>query len=339
MQTVHGDELLGEVERRAEVVRPAVDVVGVREAPDVRLPARRPSAYTRLPSPKMPGPEAKTEYQAAAFPASRDRGEARGATFASAARASASSARRARPVRLEGQAQGLVVEELGRPLDGVDLGDLRRDHEPRHLEQLVVPDVAVAQDAVGPRRDARRPESASGGGGRLPPEGVHEEVVLAREDVVEEAEPDAPVVGEGRRLLAGPQRVDRIAGLEDGQIAQPISRRRARAERQETQLGRVVGVALDAGPGRLVMAVQLGGVPPGGHGVERGAVGAGEAAPPRPSNVGGSEIWAKRGGGDPVRRAASEPGRIRARQPPLGVAGARRAAPHGDRLRPSSVRR
>ena len=38
MQAVHRDELLGEVERRPEVVRPAVDVVGVREAPDVRLP-------------------------------------------------------------------------------------------------------------------------------------------------------------------------------------------------------------------------------------------------------------------------------------------------------------
>ena len=170
----------------------------------------------------MPGPEAKTEYQAVAFP-HPGTGRARGAPCASAARASASSASRPDQFGLESQAHGLVVEELGRPLDRVDLGDLRRDHEPRHLEQLVVPDVAIAQDAVGlPGMTEAR--VGVGGRRRLPPEGVHEEVVLAREDVVEEAEPDAPVVGEGRRLLAGPQGVDRIAGLEDGQIAQPIPR-------------------------------------------------------------------------------------------------------------------
>ena len=111
----------------------------------------------------------------------------------------------------------------------MDLRDLRRDHEPGDLEQLVGAHLAVAEDPIGP---GRIPEArvAVGRGGGLLAERVHEEVVLAREDGVEDAQSHGPVVRKRRRLLAGPQRVGGIAGLEHGQVPEPLPGARARAD-------------------------------------------------------------------------------------------------------------
>ena len=67
-------------------------------------------------------------------------------------------------------------------------------------------DVAVADDLRRVAPDCagrnRRPACCAACAAEL----VDEQVVLAREDVVKEAQPDRPVVGEGGRLLAGPLR-------------------------------------------------------------------------------------------------------------------------------------
>ena len=46
------------------------------------------------------------------------------------------------------EVDGFDVEQLRRPFGGVDLGDLRRHHQARQLEQHVVADVLVLDDVV-----------------------------------------------------------------------------------------------------------------------------------------------------------------------------------------------
>jgi hypothetical protein len=61
----------------------------------------------------------------------------------------ASDAEQAVPVAVHRLVQRLVVQQLRRPLDRVDLGDLGGDDEPRGLEELVAAHVAVADRASG----------------------------------------------------------------------------------------------------------------------------------------------------------------------------------------------
>ena len=130
----------------------------------------------------MPGPEAKTEYHCVAFFASVDLPKLLTVIFSSARLHELLAAEEAGPVGVHAEVQRLVVEQLRRPLDGVDLGDLRGDHQPRDLEQLVGGHVAVADDLVGPRGVAQ-PGVGVGRGGGLRAERVDEQVVLAREHV------------------------------------------------------------------------------------------------------------------------------------------------------------
>ena len=98
------------------------------------------------------------------------------------------------------------------------------------------------------RAGLRSPESASGVGGGLRAEGVHEQVVLAGEDVVVEAHPDASSC-RGRRSASWPAHCGFIGsrGLEQRQVAQASRRRRRAApDRHQQQLGGVAGVALHA---------------------------------------------------------------------------------------------
>src|SRR5712691_5392237 len=100
----------------------------------------------------------------------------------------------------------------------MDLGDLGRNHKPRDFEEFVLGDFPVRDRLARHRRiaqstvDIRRLLDAA-------TELVHEEVVLAGEQVVEEAQAYRPVVREGRRFLASPCGVDWIASLELGQVA------------------------------------------------------------------------------------------------------------------------
>ena len=150
VQPVDRDELLREVERRAEVIDAAVDVVRIGETPG----HRRCGTSWLLPSPKMPGPGREDRIPLRG-------GLARPSRLAETASTIRSSApfdelavpEEAGPVGVHAEVQRLVVEKLRRPLDGVDLGDLRRDDEPRDLEELVGRDVPVADDARRVGRD------------------------------------------------------------------------------------------------------------------------------------------------------------------------------------------
>src|SRR5207244_9704667 len=96
--------------------------------------------------------------------------------------------------------------------------DFRGHDEPSDLKQLVRGHVSIADDVVRvigtpqTRIVVRQQRSSF-------PELLDEDVVFADEQVMEEAEPDGPVVRKCRRLLTGPGRVDRITSLEHREIA------------------------------------------------------------------------------------------------------------------------
>src|SRR5262245_9077415 len=75
---------------------------------------------------------------------------------------------------------------------------------------------------------------------------VDEQIVLAREDVVQEAETDRPVVGEGGGFLPGPLRLDRITRRERRQIPLLVTLGVVTRKFDHEQLRRVGGIALHA---------------------------------------------------------------------------------------------
>ena len=106
---------------------------------------------------------------------------------------------------------------------------------------------------------------------------VDEDVVLAHEHVVQERQPDRPVVGHRDRFLAGPFGLDRIAAArrpgragrtELRQIAERVARRAA-VRLHHRELGGIVRVAPHAAARIAVIAVDLRGVPPRGVVVAR----------------------------------------------------------------------
>ncbi len=191
VQPVDGDELLGEVERRAEVVDAAVHVVGfagssvgpgdrparwppcsvAAEAEDARpdgedrVPAgRRSSASCDVPKLSRP-PVASALSRRSRRPRTGRTSWRSCRGTAARRRAAASSTRWCGSWRSRRRRRG------ARPRRA------RRRH------------VAVADHRLG-RAGSRRPESASGVVAALAAEVVDEEVVLAREHVVIEAHPD-----------------------------------------------------------------------------------------------------------------------------------------------------
>ena len=102
----------------------------------------------------------------------------------------------------------LVVEQLRRPFDRVDLGDLGGHHQPRDLEELVGRDSRVGDDL--PRSAGlRRPESASGVSAACLRNSSTKALCSRANTIVIEAHADRPVVRKGRRFLAGPFGLDR----------------------------------------------------------------------------------------------------------------------------------
>ena len=84
----------------------------------------------------MPGPEANTEYHCVAFFDVVRLAEVVDDDLARAALIHPDRSLPSRPFQLAfmPRIERLVVEQLRRPLDGVNLGDLGGDHQPRRLE-------------------------------------------------------------------------------------------------------------------------------------------------------------------------------------------------------------
>ncbi len=93
-------------------------------------------------------------------------------------------------------------------------------------------------------------------------------------DVVVKADANGPVVRKRRRGLPGPQRVHRVGGLQERGVALLFACTGSIANGFHGQLGRVIGVVLDPLPRGGVIAVHLGGIPPGGDVVAKGLWGA-----------------------------------------------------------------
>ena len=126
VQPVDRDELLGEVERRAEVVDAAVDVVGLSSSQVARRSSTR-SLVSRCRARRCRG-RRRTPSTTALRPSGRSDLPKLVATML-LERASSTRACRveqAGPVGVHAEVQRLVVEQLRRPLDGVDLRDLGR---------------------------------------------------------------------------------------------------------------------------------------------------------------------------------------------------------------------
>ena len=139
MQAVDGDELLGKIEGRTEVVHAAIDVVEIGDAPAFLAAARSDNSRA--------GGKHRVERSpvADAIAVRQVIDDARERRLDDVA-----AAENAVPVRIHGDVERAVVEELRCPLGRVDLGDQRRDDEPRYLEQLLVVDLPVEDGLGGP---------------------------------------------------------------------------------------------------------------------------------------------------------------------------------------------
>ncbi len=190
MQPVGVDKFLGEVERRAEVMDSAIDVgLVIAEAEDA-------------------GPGGESGVPLGRFLAARRTGEKLKDFFKGGADERL-VLQQAGPVGVQREIKRLVVEDLRRPLDGVDLGDFSGYDQARDLEQFVGRDVLVRDDLIRLGWIAQAGIAFRVGYGMMP-ERVDKDIMLAREDVVEEAEPDVPVVGEGDGFLPRPLGILRV---------------------------------------------------------------------------------------------------------------------------------
>ena len=107
------------------------------------------------------------------------------------------------PVPVHAHEQRLVVQQLRRPFDGVNLRDFGRDYQTCHLKELLGGDIPIADDPLRVCRISKariRVRRLR----RLSVETIDELVVLSGEDVVQEAQADRPVVREPGGLLTAP---------------------------------------------------------------------------------------------------------------------------------------
>ena len=245
MEAIDRDELLREVERRAEVVDPAVHLIGVCQVP----------AVDEAVAPRI----AETDDASA--------GDKRGeklvpflavGRFAELAHDLLEGVRdrrkiveQTRPVGVHSEVERLVVQELWRPLDRVNLGNLGRDDQARNRKQFLVADLAIADHFRRPIRIAQT-GIAAGVFARHFAESIDDDVVFANEQVVQKAQSDRPVVRKGDGLLASPFRPDCIALArcilqahrpEHRQIAEAPAFAVPTPTRQHLQLGGIGGVA------------------------------------------------------------------------------------------------
>src|SRR2546425_171714 len=145
------------------------------------------------------------------------------------------------------------------------------------------------------------------------PELLDEDVVFTDEQVMEEAEPDGPVVRKCRRLLTGPGRVDRITSLEHREIAVLLAGSASTGPAYHQELRRVGGITLYASQRHRVVAVNLRCVPPGGNGVARRLVRSGQVLPSALRERRGPPLVGKVRRLHPVAGAASDAGAVLAR--------------------------
>ena len=248
VQPVHRDELLREIERRAEVIDAAVDVIGIGDAPDVgRAPHRRERIRIDVAAePEDAG--ARCEHRVPRRRLARARRTCRNCArrCCRARPTTASSAiEQAAPVGVHAAvaaARRTAVAASTRSC-GSSRSPRRRPAAPSRTARRR--HVAIADHRVGSAGVAQ-PGVRVGRARGLPAERVDECVVLAREQVVEEAQADRPVVGERRRLLAGPLgSIGSPARTAAGTCPSPFASRGICVISQARRVGRI---ALDAPP-------------------------------------------------------------------------------------------
>src|SRR4029453_8878731 len=145
-----------------------------------------------------------------------------------------------RPIGVHPQVDRFVVKHLRCPLDGVDLGDFRGNHQTRDFEELVSSYVLVSNCFLRT--------------GRIPQAGVclrirrasatkllNEQIMLTSKYVVKKTQTDIPIVRKCHGLLTRPLWVLRIGWLKYRQVW--FSGARAGLEQK---FCRIVTVALDA---------------------------------------------------------------------------------------------
>ena len=179
MEPVDRGELLGEVEGRAEMVGAAIDVVGIGEIPVVdRQPLGREGGIAlavAAADDAGAGGEGRVELVAPDRIVGFGKG---GDDLLGRLGGERVVLEQARPVGVHAEIERLVIEELRRPLDGVDLGDLGGDDQARDLEQLLVADLGPGDRLGQARKDcggrSRRP------GARAPSRGTRRRWRCAR---------------------------------------------------------------------------------------------------------------------------------------------------------------
>src|SRR5262249_49619222 len=97
---------------------------------------------------------------------------------------------------------------------------------------------------------------------------IDEKIMLARENIVKEAETDGPVVRKSDAFLTRPLGIHRIGRLEHGQVTHSISERTVEGFQQ--QFCRIARITLHASLRGFVVTIDLRSVPPSGYSVECG---------------------------------------------------------------------
>ena len=196
----------------------------------------------------MPAPDAKTEYQVVGLFSLNDLPSHCAAMSSSARRDAAVGAERARPVRVHAEVERLVVEQLRRPLDRVDLGDLGGHHEARHLEELLGVTSRYRMTGVGMRRIAQARVGVRRARRRCA--GTRRRTGCARGRTRCGRSSCRSSSCRGRRcLLTGPLRVHRIGPrAAAGSPGSPSPR--ALTDGDQQQLGRIVGRRASRGDAR-----------------------------------------------------------------------------------------
>src|ERR1700733_11685455 len=192
MQAIYRHEFLREIEWRPKMINASIGEFRIRNVIALDFAAKAEYARSRRKN-RVPLGSFSRICRLAEV---RDHNIAQGFRQHSAIRAKESV-----PVPIHPQVEWLVIKQLRRPLDGVNLGNFCGYNKPSDLEQLVGCDIAIVDDLF---RFAWIAESGIGVRflRRDATEFGDERIVFPGKQVVQKAEADGPVVGKTSRFLS-----------------------------------------------------------------------------------------------------------------------------------------
>src|SRR5579859_4705441 len=144
----------------------------------------------------------------------------------------------------------------------MDLGALNRHHQPGYLEELVRSYVAETYNDLGLRWIAEATvcvRSLCCNPAELGDKGI----VFAREEVVQKAQANSPIVRKGSCFLSRPFGIDGVTGAKYRQISRP----RSSGYWKQKKFCGIGRITLHTLAGGAIEAVQLRGIPPGSIGI------------------------------------------------------------------------